>query len=76
MECCSSTISSFVNQPVSYIPYSAELQQMYGPLPAVDVIYVNELGQYQQGVFSEVKIVSGNIMVNHGGPATGLILIR
>lgn len=77
MPCCAPTIQSFVNALQTIIPYSLELQALYGSTPNVQAIYINEAGQYQSAGFGvSMTISEGNITVDHGGLSTGLIIIR
>lgn len=69
MTCCPLNTTNFVNQSSTTVPYNGE----YGLRPLVQVTYFIDGQWIQQGVFSEIRIQAGQIVVDHGGPATGLI---
>jgi hypothetical protein len=48
-----------------------------GAAPDVEVLYRNEAGEYQySGMFSQIVIQEGNLVVDHGGPQTGIIILK
>lgn len=69
MTCCPLDTTNFVNQSTTTVPYGGE----YGEHPLVEVIYLIDGVWIQQGVFTQIKIEAGQIVVDHGGAATGLI---
>jgi len=70
MNCCTLNTISFVNATNSVVPFT-------GAAPSVDLLYRNEAGEYQSsGPFTAIVIEGGNVVIDHGGPATGIILIR
>lgn len=73
MACCNLNTVNFVNQLTTTVAYSGE----FGPKPLVEVIYYDDVTEEwtQQGVFTNVRIQPGQIYVDHGGPATGIIKI-
>lgn len=69
MTCCDQNTTTFVNQSVTTLPYNGE----YGEHPLVEVVYLMGEEWIQQGVFTQIKIEPGQIVIDHGGPATGII---
>ena len=67
--CCDLNTTNFVNQSVTTIAYNDEL----GEHPLIEVIYYNGANWSQQGVFTQIRKEVGQIVVDHGGPATGII---
>lgn len=53
------------------MPYNGE----FGEKPLVEVIYYVDEEWIQQGVFTDVRIQPGQIVVNHGSAATGIIKV-
>lgn len=69
MICCPVNITPFFNEDTTTIPFT-------GDKPIVQVIYFQD-GQWTvAGVFTEVKFSGSNIIVNHGGPATGRVILK
>ncbi|MBA3830088.1 MAG: hypothetical protein H0X33_14195 [Taibaiella sp.] len=68
MSCCPTISKTFINQSVTAIPYS-------GDIPDVSVVYFIG-GQLVIDSGSEIKFKDGMININHGGPASGFILIK
>lgn len=75
MSCCPAILNSFVNESITTIPYTNELRSIYGTRPFVQVVYRNDEGEYQVANVG-ITIAGGNITVDHGGPMTGLIILR
>lgn len=67
--CCDQNMTNFVNQSVTTIAYGGE----YGDHPLVEVVYFIGGQWIQSGVFTNIKIEPGQIVVDHGGPASGVI---
>lgn len=67
--CCDQNTTNFVNQSVTTIAYGGE----YGERPLVQVVYYQDGAWVQQGISTQIIIEPGQIVVDHGGPATGLI---
>lgn len=63
--CCIITLTPFVNESSTTIAYS-------GNQPTVTVSYLIE-GVWQVFVASVVKLLSGSVVVDHGGLSTGII---
>lgn len=69
MICCNVTIQSFLVQSITTIPYT-------GDKPTVSVIYLQPDGTFlQAGVMTQINIIGSNVVVDHGGPASGFIKI-
>lgn len=69
--CCSVNTVNFVNKTSTTVPYNGE----FGEKPLVEVIYYVDEEWIQQGVFTDVRIQPGQIVVNHGSAATGIIKV-
>lgn len=69
MTCCPLNTTTFVNESITTVPYNGE----YGEHPLVEVVYLVDDVWIQQGVFTQKKIEAGQIVVDHGGNATGVI---
>lgn len=67
--CCDQNTTNFVNESVTTVAYGGE----YGEHPLVEVVYYDGVNWIQQGMFTQVRIEPGQIVVDHGGNATGLI---
>lgn len=66
MSCCPSSITSFAGVPSTTVLYS-------GPRPTVTVLYYQS-GQWMiAGVATPIVITDNQVIVDHGGPATGII---
>lgn len=67
MICCNVTIQSFLNQSSTTIPFT-------GQRPTVSVIYLQADGTFlQSGVMTQINIAGTQVVVDHGGPASGWI---
>jgi hypothetical protein len=77
MACCPSTIVSFQNG-VTEIPYTALMQQTYGPTPRVYIWYYDVVtGKWMQSSFFTLVSFKDNIItIDHGGPQIGAAVIR
>lgn len=69
MTCCPLNTISFVNETVTTIPYSGE----YGVHPLIEVVYFEGSQWIQQGISTQIRIEPGQIVVDHGGAASGII---
>lgn len=67
MACCDAIYRTFVNEAVTTIPFS-------GAVPTTTVMYLIE-GEWTLGVAQVVKILGGNVIVDHGGVMTGIVKI-
>lgn len=65
MTCCTITITPFVSEAITTIPYTGER-------PTVTVSYLIE-GVWQVFVGSVVKLLPGSVVVDHGGLSTGVV---
>jgi hypothetical protein len=55
------------------------MQQQYGPHPRVHVWYLDQdTGEYylSNAFLTRTAFVGGNIVIDHGGPAIGRVVIR
>lgn len=69
MPCCQSTIFAG-SSALSDLQYTPAMAALYGPLPKIDVAYMNEAGDYVfAGVFTQVQFNGDRILIDHGGPA-------
>ena len=67
MTCCDHTITPFVVELVSTVPYT-------GAKPIVDVLYLQPDGTLlQAGWFTHIEITPTDVIVTHGGLSSGLI---
>lgn len=57
----------FANETETTIPYQ-------GDVPTVTVAYLED-GVWNISVATVVRMIGGNVIVTHGGPATGVIKI-
>lgn len=72
MQCCDDNITPFYAATSTTLPYAGE----FGDTPSVDVLYKNEDGTYTKaGIFTLISIQPTQIVVDHGGPASGFIKI-
>lgn len=78
MPCCPTTPVQFVDEASTTIAYTPIMQEQYGPTPRVFVWYRDEVtGELvASSWFTLMKVQGGNIVVDHGGPSTGFIVIR
>lgn len=67
MPCCQISLTPFVNESTTTVPYS-------GDRPTVSVSYLID-GIWQVFVGTVVKLLAGSVVVDHGGPATGVLKI-
>ena len=67
MICCNENITNFTNQTTTVIGYTE-------PKPLVTVLYLID-GQWRADIATGIKFVGANIVIDHGGPATGVVKI-
>lgn len=69
MICCDVNIIPFISQASTTIPYT-------GSRPTVSVIYLQADGTYlQAGVMTQINIIGTDVVVDHGGLASGFIKV-
>jgi hypothetical protein len=69
MACCNYTIQPFALQSTTTVPY-------VGDRPTIDVVYLQTDGTFlQMGVFTQINFTTTDVIINHGGPASGLVKI-
>lgn len=66
MTCCPENITSFAGVSSTYVSYS-------GQRPTVTVLYYNAGQWTAAGVATGIRITDTQVIVDHGGPATGII---
>ena len=67
MICCNITIESFLAQSLTTIPFT-------GQRPIVSVIYLQPDGTFlQAGVMTQINVIGSQVVVDHGGPASGYV---
>lgn len=69
MTCCEHTYVNFANQSVTSVPWTLTAN------PVIEVLYQQPNGTYDFAVFTNIKRTPTQIIVDHGGPATGVIKI-
>lgn len=77
MSCCTPIIKTFLSETETVIPYPSSSQDIYGPAPTVKVLYLIE-GEYVEstGFLTAISLHENQIVVNHGGSASGIIKIN
>lgn len=75
--CCIPTRVNFNNATSTTIAYSPAMRKAYGVQPRVFVWYFdNNTGEfYLSPFFTLMKFDGNNIIVDHGGPNTGFVII-
>lgn len=69
MSCCPNDIISFTAVDTTTIPYT-------GLTPLVSVWYLQPDNTYQEaGVFTQIQVTATDIIIDHGGTATGYVKI-
>lgn len=77
--CCPTSQIPFSNAATSTVEYSIAMQQQYGATPKVQVWYFDpETGEFylSNSFFTRVAFEDNQIRIDHGGPASGYIVIR
>lgn len=68
MACCELNTVNFVNVATTTIPY-------VGEKPLIQVSYYDGTSWVFNGVFTNIKIEPTQIVIDHGGLATGIVKI-
>lgn len=68
MPCCTQTITTFVNETTTTVPY-------VGERPTVTVSYLVDGVWYAQGVATVVQVTASSVVVTHGGSSTGVVVM-
>jgi hypothetical protein len=78
MLCCAQTILPFTNEPITVIGLTDALKNAYSFAPNIEVVYLDEqTGEYVlEGIITNVHITSSQIIIDHGGNATGFIKLN
>ena len=67
MSCCTTILTTFVNEVESTVPYT-------GIRPIVDVAYLQPDNTFQTaGIFTQIEITPTDVIVSHGAPSSGVI---
>lgn len=66
MTCCPTIIQTFANESTTTVPFT-------GAKPTVTVSYLVDGVWIAIGVATNIKISDTQVVVDHGGPATGLV---
>lgn len=67
MSCCTNTIQSFLFASTTTVPY-------VGNRPTVSVIYLQSDGTFlAAGVFTQINIQPTEVIIDHGGAASGVV---
>ncbi len=77
MSCCTPILKPFNAVTETVIPYPPLLQETYGQVPTVKVLYLQD-GEYIEGTgfLTNIALDDEEIRVNHGGEASGIIKIN
>ena len=76
MACCEPSVFPFTNAESSTIEYGPALQLMHGSTPKVFVLYREEDGTYLVAPwYTRIEFSAGQIRVDHGGSAVGLVVV-
>lgn len=73
--CCPPTIVPFTNQPTVTIPYSPFMIEEYGVTPNVQVYYKEGTEYVLSNDMNAVTVEPGSILVDNGGPNSGVVKI-
>jgi len=73
--CCPYTIVPFVNEASKEIPYSAAMMAAYGSTPNTQVFYKEGTEYALSDDANRVDFNGVRILVDFGGPNTGIIKI-
>lgn len=67
MPCCTTNTKNFVQESVTTVPYT-------GLKPTVDVLYLQPDNTFiGMGVFTQIEITATDVIVSHGGAASGIV---
>lgn len=70
MTCCNSNITPFAAASTTMVPYT-------GNRPTISVIYLQPDGTFlQAGVFTQINFTTTDVIIDHGGPASGYVLLK
>lgn len=75
MSCCTPTIQPFFNASSTTISYSPFMVEQYGSQPDVQVFYKEGTEYVLSNDMNAVVFNGSTIVVDHGGPNTGIIKI-
>jgi hypothetical protein len=75
MSCCTPTIVPFTNEATKEIPYSAAMIEEYGSTPNIQVYYREGTEYVLSDDANRVDFNGVRILVDFGGPNTGIIKI-
>jgi len=76
--CCQQTKIQFNNADSTTIVYDAVMRAKYGVQPRVFVWYYDTVTEefYLSNFFTVMKYDGSDIVVDHGGPNTGFIIVE
>lgn len=66
--CCAVTEQEFTNEVITTVPFT-------GDEPTVSVYYRQTDGTYREDILTQVVLNGASVVINHGGPATGVVKI-
>lgn len=67
MSCCAENITNFNNVSITNTPFIGTIQ------PLVTVLYLVAGEWISAGISTQIAITPGNVKIDHGGPATGIV---
>ncbi len=78
MFCCPQTILPFTNEPITIIGLTDALKSSYTLVPNIEVVYLDEqTGEYVlEGIITNIHVTASQIIIDHGGNATGFIKLN
>lgn len=80
MSCCAESITVFTNELITQVEVPANIRDVNGTRPYVQVMYDMGDGMWFNGVMTQVQlIVLGGIpyvKIDHGAPSSGVIKMR
>lgn len=77
MPCCSQSVFPFSNAETSTIEYGPALHAAHGSIPKVFVLYRDpDTGEFLVAPwYTRIEFSGGQVRVDHGGVATGQVVI-
>ena len=75
MACCDEIRHAFFSELQTVVPYDGR----FGSTPTVDIFYKDADGAFViqgAGIFTQVELTPGAVVVTHGDIATGIIKIH
>lgn len=75
MSCCPYFITPFNNASVTTIDYGPLIQAEYGRRPTVVVYYRDNGELVLSDEMNRVEVTEDSIIVDHGGPASGIVKV-